>query len=268
MTEGPEATYLASYIHKHYLKKRLHGVKILGGRYKTHEPPAGLKEFSKALPMRLTEVHKKGKVILLVFEKNWCLLAKMGMVGWFSKPEDGLLFSSDPNVSFAFDGQELGFYDFRNFGTLTFTQDAEFIRDEFSRIAPDILNSDVSFSDVYARISELKVNKTLDIALMDQTLLVSGIGNIIKSEALYHAKLSPKRPIQSLTKDEWRTLFGSLRMTAKRVLRRREKAGLDFEGYFDSHAIYQKPVDPKGNPVERYKSKDGRTTFWVPAIQK
>ncbi len=32
--------------------------------------------------------------------------------------------------------------------------------------------------------------------------------------------------------------------------------------------VYQQKSDPLGNPVERTKRKDGRTTFWVSSVQK
>ena len=77
MTEGPEASYLANYISKRFLKKRLRSIKIVAGRYKTHGPPTGFREFTKSLHVgdgvRLVEIYKKGKVIFLLFAKEFML---------------------------------------------------------------------------------------------------------------------------------------------------------------------------------------------------
>uniref|UniRef100_A0A6C0KR68 Formamidopyrimidine-DNA glycosylase catalytic domain-containing protein n=1 Tax=viral metagenome TaxID=1070528 RepID=A0A6C0KR68_9ZZZZ len=267
MTEGPEATYLAHYIATYFKNKRLKQVSIRGGRYKHHGPPKGLRQFP--LPLRLLDVHKKGKVIFFLFEHQWCMIAKMGMVGWFSKPEEKGLFQSHPNVIFHFENGDLHFFDFRNFGTLTFTDNPIKIVSELDAIAPDI--HDTSPSALEQRVHDIVEHyphETLEIALMNQERLFSGIGNIIKSELLYHAKLSPKRPLSSLSKKEWHRLILSSKKVYNTILNYLYHKGLDFNGYFDLHNVYQKEKDPNGLRVISYKVKDGRTTFWVPSIQQ
>ncbi len=108
---------------------------------------------------------------------------------------------------------------------------------------------------------------TLDAALMDQTFLVSGIGNISKSELLYDAALSPLRTVESMKPTEWHRLFQSARTISRKILRTLEKKGQDWDSYFSMHAIYQKKTDPAGRLVESYKGRDGRTTYWVPTVQ-
>lgn len=272
MTEGPEATYQANYVAKYFKHKRLRNMSIRGGRYKTHNQPKEMKEFQKQLPMKLLDVYKKGKVIFFLFEDNWVMIAKMGMTGWFSKPESKSLHQADPNIVFHFQNGDLNFTDFRNFGTLTFTQDPMKVYMELNALAPDILDPTTTPATVYKRIEILELIKkqpsmTLDTALMDQTLLLSGIGNILKSELLYDAKLSPKRTLKSLTQENWKQLIFSARKVSKRVLENLETDSADIESYFRLHAIYQKEQDPKGNPVKQFTSKDGRTTFWVPEVQ-
>lgn len=260
---------MANVVSHHFLKKQLHGVIIRGGRYKTHGPPTGFRAFKAALPLRLIDVHKKGKVIFLLFEGNWCLIAKMGMVGWFSKAEHKFLHESEPNVVFQFAGNsDLNFYDFRNFGTLTFTQDIPTIAAQLDTIAPDILDASVRFPTVYKRTQGLNGSQHIEELLMDQTTVMSGVGNIIKSELLYDARISPKRTVGDLTETEWHRIFLSARKVARRVLRNLENDGWNMNSYKALHAVYQRKKDPAGNPVITYTAKDGRATFWVPAVQK
>lgn len=273
MTEGPEATYLSTYISKHFKNKHLKKVLIRNGRYSHHGSPPGFKEFVRALPLQLLAVYKKGKILCLLFDNDWCILVRLGMTGWFSKPEHKPLFASNANIVFHFDHADLEFFDVRNFGTLTFTQDLDFVQSELDRLAPDILDPKSTPSRLIQQMSTLDIptkqlNQSLDIALMDQTFLISGVGNIIKSELLYDAKLSPKRLVRSLTKSEWQTLYQSARTICRKVLRNLENRGLDLDAYFKMHAIYQKEKDPNGFTVKKYKSADGRTTYWVPDIQK
>lgn len=182
MTEGPEATFLATYILRRFKQKRLRSISIRGGRYKTHGSPVGFRAFTKGLPLKLLDVVKKGKVLFFLFESGWTLVAKLGMTGWFATPFDEPLFDSEPNLVFHFEHQDLEFFDFRNFGTLQFTQDRGVVLAEMERIAPDILQSDLA--KLYLRIQSLNLSETkpslrLDEALLDQTLLFSGIRTLV-----------------------------------------------------------------------------------------
>jgi formamidopyrimidine-DNA glycosylase len=268
MTEGPEASYLANYISKRFLKKRLRSIKIVAGRYKTHGPPHGFREFTQLLPVRLVDVYKKGKVIFLFFENGWCLVAKMGMVGWFYSEADRPNRKGDSHVEFVFENNSLIFSDFRNFGTLEFTNDSAKVIHEIESVAPDILDPNVNFSQIQKRAEFLDENSKLDELLMDQEALFSGIGNIIKSEALYSAKISPHRTLGSLTSRELANLWKSVRSYARHILKILESEEIHSPAYVALQKIYQRTKDPGGHAIKSYKSVDGRTTFWVPAIQK
>jgi formamidopyrimidine-DNA glycosylase len=267
MVEGPEASFLAYYISKNFKGRILRDIVIRRGRYKHHGPPANFNAFKKGLPLRLLDVYKKGKVIFILFENNWFLIAKMGMVGWFYKPHDEPIYEADPNIVFEFDNGALNFSDFRNFGTLTFTQDIYKVYSEINRIAPDILSPETTFKDVYSRVADAK-DDTIENALMKQDLIVSGVGNIIKSEALYDAKISPKRSIHSLTEGDWKRLYLATRHFSQKVfnLLKHQKRH-DFEEYFKLHRVYKKDLDPDEHKILSFTSSDGRKTFWVPEVQ-
>lgn len=96
---------------------------------------------------------------------------------------------------------------------------------------------------------------------MDQTFLTSAIGNIIKSELLYRAGVSPHEKVGSLKNEEWLKLFQSARVISKQVLR--SCKGLLFCDAFD----LSKKESFAGHSVETYKGEDGRTMFWIPAVQ-
>jgi formamidopyrimidine-DNA glycosylase len=263
MTEGPEATFQANAIRRQFRGHRLRGIRILRGRYKNHGPPAGLAAFRRALPMRLTDVRKKGKVIVLDFEDGWSIIVKLGMVGWLGSTDH--LHEAPPNVVFEFDGSApLHFTDFRNFGTLTVTHDPADVDSALDAIAPDILDPATRLRDLTERIPTVKPTATIETVLMDQTALLSGIGNIIKSEVLYAARISPKRTVASLQPSDLRSIFTAARRIAARVLYILEH---DIDRYDTIQKVYQRDTDPHGNPVKSHEAADGRRTFWVPAVQ-
>lgn len=276
MTEGPEATFLAEMIYQHFRGKRLQRVRILKGRYKTHGPGRGFAAFQRALPLRLTDVYKKGKVIFLIFEGNWVLIAKMGMTGWFYRGKEETkgrpLFRSQPNVTFQFENEDLDFADFRNFGTLTFTNQVLDVMEEMDRLAPDVLNPYTTYGEIAERVASATegAKRTMAVgdALMSQTLLMSGIGNILKSEILYVAGVSPRRELKDVGETEWRRIVSAAKSVSKKtlaVLERRE--GESRDEYAGIRQVYGKERDKEGRHVVVYQSEDGRATYYVPSVQ-
>ena len=109
---------------------------------------------------------------------------------------------------------------------------------------------------------------------MDQSV-ISGVGNYLKSECLYFSRLSPHRETNTLSEDELKTLNSVI----KNVIRKSYETGgatiytfSGFDGqkgdYSRRFAVYNQPKDPEGREVKRETTKDGRTTFWIPEIQK
>ena len=280
MVEGPEATYQAAYLKKYFAGRRLTHIKIKDGRYKHHGPPANYRTFIGALPLRLLDVGNKGKALFLLFEGGWVIIAKLGMAGWFYRPTDKPWFEPRPNIVFDFQGSssssisQLFYSDFRNFGTLTFTQNMMTVLTEYNSIAEDIFSEKATWHHLESLIKALQATHprmTIDTLLMDQQLLVSGIGNIIKSELLYDARISPRRTLVSLRPTEWQTILTAARRFAKRTLAILEHAGQsaqqDYSAYVSIRQVYNKTHDKLNNKVAQYMSADGRKTYWVPAIQ-
>ncbi len=265
MPETPEVTYLSHYIVQHCQGKKLVSIKILRGRYLKHGAPTNYNAFVKDLPMRLIDVQKKAKVIVLCFEKNWYIVSKLGMMGWwYTSGDTPDWMGGRPNIEFKFSGLSLFYHDVLSYGTLTFTQDQQYIDNQFNRLAPEI--EKVTLPALLKRIADKKTlsKKIIENVLLDQTALISGIGNYLKSEILYEARISPKRRVDSLTKEEWQVFLKS----ARKVIKRQLSAMGDTEAYIDTMHVYGKTADPLGNRVKKHKTKDNRTTFWVPDLQK
>jgi formamidopyrimidine-DNA glycosylase len=255
MVEGPQATYQANWIKKRFKNKTLESIEIVKGRYKKN-PPKNITNFQNLFPLRLKDIVKKGKVIFLFFEKDWVVIIKFGMTAWVSDEE------SDPNIIFDFGKDKLFYKDLRQFGTLTFTNDSTFILKEMDKIAPDVLDPSTNFESIRENISS---NKSMDQILMDQKIVLSGIGNIMKSEILYDAKINPKRKGSDLSVQEWKRVLYSAKKIARKIFSNIQNDKQDFLGVMK---VYDKKIDKLGHRIKSYKSKDGRTTYWAPSIQK
>ena len=118
-----------------------------------------------------------------------------------------------------------------------------------------------------------KDKKTIVEALMDQSV-VSGVGNYVKAEALYLAKISPHRTVSSLTNAELCDLNAAVRSV---LVNSFESGGATLQSYQDFYgevgdatqrfAVYGRKADPEGREIIKEQTKDGRTTHWVPAVQ-
>lgn len=272
MPEGPEVSYLTHYINKRFQGKSLTSVDILSGRYKNHGPPTHFDAFCNAMPLKLEKVEKKGKVMLVHFAKGWYMIVRLGMTGWwYVKGDEPTWKFMRPNIVLHFKGRNtepLIFSDFRNFGTLTITQDKAMVSKVLDGLATDVMSTAWSARDMISNISKYpkRAHQVVEDAIMNQHFFISGIGNYLKSEVLYDAKIAPSRRLRSLTQTELTRLFKSARKVSISMYDILMN-GKDDE-YVATMKIYRKAKDPYGNQVVSYVASNGRTTFWVPNIQK
>ena len=83
----------------------------------------------------------------------------------------------------------------------------------------------------------------------------------MKAEILYDAKINPLRKVKSLDEDEWCQIYKSMKKIIKKMLKALNSNNPD--KYMNSMKI-----DPFGNIIKTHKTKTGRTTYYVPQIQK
>ena len=272
MPESPEIYNLTKNVLSKYIGKELNNIKINFGRYKTHGPPENFSKFKKTFPIKCINVYKKGKVIFICFEENWHIISKLGLMGWWSIEGEQPTWRNNnkKNVVLSFNNfTDLIYDDNTSFGSITITDDLELIQKELDKLAPDIGNENIKFLEIQKRIEDLtpKIkNKILEDIIIDQKLIFSGIGNYLKSEILYQAKISPLRMIKDVKMDEWKNIF----KVAKKICNKMQLIldTNDFEKYFNTMRVYQKDKDPYGNIIKIHKTSQGRKTFYVESIQK
>lgn len=286
MPEGPECKVIAEGLNKILGKKTIVKFEFVSGRY-SKNPPTGFEEFANNYPCYVTEVHCKGKFIYFEI-KDRCsedgrryIFHTLGMTGnWTRHPtpltrailhyEDGTLYYNDQ----------------RNFGTFKFCVPLDdLIKKLHKDLGVDFLHSSYnngfredyskkrSYTDALA-VLKLKRNlsKTLAQVLMNQKNF-AGVGNYVKAEALYRARLSPHRTVESLSDDDKSRLVRSIADVLQESLDSKRPDLLDYRdepgqetGF--KKVVYKRSKGPLGNPVKSEHTKDKRTTYWVPAVQK
>ena len=135
-------------------------------------------------------------------------------------------------------------------------------------MAPDITDDKTTFKILLERVNNLsksQQNQLLEDIIMKQKIIFSGIGNYLKAEILYDAKINPLRKVKSLDVDEWFKIYKSIKKIIKKMLKALNSNNPD--KYMNSMKIYRRKIDPFGNIIKTHKTKTGRTTYYVPQIQ-
>ena len=274
MPEGPECKYIASSLNSLISGQRLHSIKIHGGRYLRHGPPTGFTSFLDTLDgdeIIIQSVNVHGKFIWWTFSGGWTLLNTLGMSGqWLvaETPQDHC------HLEFNCGETKIWFRDIRNFGTLRFVKDPPYLDSCLAKLGHDIL-SEVPLSELqWNKLIGRNSHRNITVFLMDQSKL-AGVGNYLKAEALYAANIDPRLRLEQIDADSLWFLYLELREIAKRSY---SSHGASFHSYLGpkgekgahgfSFEVYGKKRDPYGHSVERLKTPDGRTTYWVPLVQK
>ena len=268
MPEGPEVKRITEKLSRFITGKKIDSVDILGGRYKKHGPPKGFDDFIDSLPSIVINVNCKGKFIYLELDNGYSIWNTLGMSGSWSP-----VLGHHSRLRLNFKEGSAYFNDIRNFGTVKITKDPLLLKDKLDSLGPDMLSQSISNIEFSSRLLGKK-EKTVVEVIMNQAV-ISGVGNYLKSESLYLAKISPHRIVSTLTKEEISNLNNAIQSTIKASY----KSGgatihtfIDFDGkqgeYTRRFAVYNQKSDIRGNPVIREATKDGRTSFWVSEIQK
>jgi len=283
MPEGPEVAYIAQEMHRAIHGKTLQAMRIVKGRYITHGPPAHYKEFNAALPLTCESIKNKGKVIFITFSGGWTVIVKLGLTGWLYtaspptwKPDYKnvlFYFSKDHTIESSPSTHTMTFTDVRSYGTLTFTKDPAVVEKEHSKLGLYIMDATTTWPVFWKAVQKVTAKKTahtdtIEDLITDQQKLVCGIGNYLKAEVFYMAKIAPMRKVATLTEKEWRTLFNAMKKKTGQMIKALHREKTHPGTYFNSMKIYQQDKDPLGNEVKKYKTSTGRTTHWVPAVQK
>jgi len=220
------------------------------------------------LPLKIAGAGCHGKFIFIILENEWTIWNTLGMSGTWSGSHN-----KHSRVRLYLDRESIFFNDIRNFGTLKIVKGKDFLIDKLNSLGPDMLNDDVKNDDFLRRIRMCN-KKTIAQAVMDQSV-ISGVGNYLKAESLYISKISPHRTCKSLSDQEIILLNENIKKTIRASY---ETGGATistysgFEGeigeYSQRFLVYNQKTDPHGNTVIKEKTKDGRTTHWVPEVQE
>jgi len=128
------------------------------------------------------------------------------------------------------------------------------------RLGPDILAPEPDFARMLANLRRGDRARQVGDALLDQRL-VAGIGNMWKAESLWHARISPWRPVGDVSDAE----LGEVLEAAARLMRRSVETGREEVNITHRAGM---PCPRCGTLIRsRGQGDDNRTAYWCPACQ-
>ena len=175
----------------------------------------------------------------------------------------------------------LTYNDARRFGLLIYCPTAEVVKIPYWAIR-ESTRLTMLWTALICEISLKAKQIPIKIALLDQKV-ISGIGNIYASEALFGAGILPTREANALTDSEYNLLVTEIRKVLEKAIQAGGSTLRDYRkpdgslGYFQNeHCVYNKTgqrcpgctCSPESGGGIRKITQAGRSTFYCPTKQK
>jgi formamidopyrimidine-DNA glycosylase len=225
---------------------------------------------------RIQAIKRRAKYLLFYLSNGEVILSHLGMSGRYVIWPDSLPKAAkhDHVIMHFADGRFLVYHDPRRFGVMVIRHASELAIDPLlSSLGPEPLEPSFTASVLKEALS--KKSAPIKQVLMDPQVVV-GVGNIYASEALFLAKIDPRKPAYQV-QGESAELVQAIRKVLKAAIASGGSSLRDFlqvsgeEGYFQ-HAfkVYGragKPCVSCAIPLRSIRQA-GRSTFFCAVCQK
>jgi formamidopyrimidine-DNA glycosylase len=224
---------------------------------------------------RVIGLGRRAKYGLIDTDRGDTLVFHLGISGrWRIDPDeigahDHLLIDTD-------DGHRLSLNDPRRFGSIDLVRtDVLDAWPAFAALGPEPLGGAISGAWLKQRLAGRKT--AIKLALLDQAV-VAGLGNIYVCEALFRARLSPRKAAGRVSKAKYDALASAIPQVLEAAIAAGGSSLRDFAqpdgelGYFSKEFdVYGREGQPCrggcGGTVRRFV-QGGRSTFHCPSCQR
>jgi formamidopyrimidine-DNA glycosylase len=225
---------------------------------------------------RVASVERRAKYILIGLSDANVLVVHLGMTGQFVIGAKPNAIGPHDHVVITLDDQRvLRFNDARRFGLMDIVPAAGLTTHKrFKGIGPEPLTKDFNGTVLESAFKGRK--GPIKAALLDQRNL-AGIGNIYACEALYRARISPRRRTGTVTRERAALLATAIREVLEKAVAAGGSSARDYvnadgeQGYFQTEwVVYDqegKPCPSCRAPIRRIV-QSGRSTFYCSKCQR
>lgn len=262
MPEGPEIRFSKEWIKKFVLNKTVDKIKALS-KTKVHIPTKS----------KIIKLGTKGK-LLWIQTNSYFIHIHFGMTGWMYTSNNQIPKNVKYIINFT-DNTAIYIDSTRKFTKLTICNKKEH-DNKINNLGIDILTKNFTFF----KFSHLITSRNIMITkfLLDQDK-ICGVGNYLKSDSLYLAKIHPNAKTGNLTDVQILNLFNAIKYTSVSSLltwlkSNKLKVPMDIQKIKPTQTtfnynslVYDKQKDKYGNKVTN-EIIGGRRTYYVKKIQK
>jgi formamidopyrimidine-DNA glycosylase len=221
----------------------------------------------------ITALGRRAKYGLIDTDRAQTMIFHLGMSGrWRVDP--GELLPHDHLVIETAAGRRVTLNDPRRFGSVDLWPTAELDAfPAFAALGPEPLGPALTGAYLHEALAGRRAS--IKLMLLDQRI-VAGLGNIYVCEALYIARISPKRAAGQISRMRLDRIVEATRAVLLSAIEAGGSSLRDYArpngelGYFSKQfAVYGREGEPCGcgGTVQRY-AEGGRSTFWCPACQR
>lgn len=279
MPEGPEVYTVTNKLNRALSGQKLVEITFLSNKYNGSQQvyQTYIKPY---LPANIDRVFCKGKYIYfqltLVNSQIIYLHSHLKMTGkWVWKKDSYVKIIFNFGIKTPISNivmNTLYFSDMRGFGEFDIYLNTEQLIINLNKLGPDVLTEILSYDAWWLALDKTKKGKiNICSAIMDQSR-ISGLGNYLKAEILYRARIHPDRLLCEIDEERKQLLYYAFYQIPNESAR---AGGLTISDYYDpdgkagtyNKLIYGQTTDPNGYPVLTKKTPDGRTTHYVEQMQ-
>ncbi len=219
-------------------------------------------------------VARRAKYILITLDAG-TLILHLGMSGSLRLLAAGVPPRTHDHWDIELDsGRLLRFHDPRRFGSVLWTDGDPLEHRLLAKLAPEPLSA--AFDAEYLYRATRRRTVAIKQLVMNSQAVV-GVGNIYASEALFRARISPRRAARRLSRAQAGALVGSIKSVLAEAI---EIGGTTLRDYVDAAGtpgyfaqrlfVYERAGEPCRvckTPVQQFVQGQ-RSTYWCPACQR
>jgi formamidopyrimidine-DNA glycosylase len=223
---------------------------------------------------KVEQVQRRGKYLLIRL-KNGALIVHLGMSGSLRLVDGKTAPKLHDHWDLVLDsGKILRFHDPRRFGSLFFTEDEPENHPLLKKLAPEPLSAAFDGDYLY-RVTRKRAVAIKQLIMNSQ--LVVGVGNIYASEALFRARIAPRRAARRLTRTEADKLARAIKAVLQHAIKIGGTTLRDYvnadgaPGYFSQKLfVYERGgmhCRVCKTPVKQF-TQGQRSTYWCSTCQR
>jgi formamidopyrimidine-DNA glycosylase len=219
-------------------------------------------------------IERRAKYILITFDSGTAIV-HLGMSGSLRMLSAGVAPRPHDHWDLVLDtGQVLRFHDPRRFGSLIWTKDDPLLHPLLAKLAPEPLSK--GFDADYLHRATRKRSVAIKHLIMNSQLVV-GVGNIYASEALFRARISPRRAARRITREESKALVRAIKDVLTEAIEIGGTTLRDYvnaegtPGYFAQQLfVYERSKQPCRvcKSLIKQFTQGQRSTYWCGVCQR